>query len=446
MGVGLSQRLALKYRPRRFAEVLGQDPTVRVLTAALQTSRLPSAVLLTGIRGCGKTTLARIVAKSLNCEHLQGVEPCLECPSCKSIDAGTFSWVREIDAASYRGIDDVRKLMDVLQYAPPPGSRFVLIMDECHQLTDAASQALLKSLEEPQPWAYFVLCTTEPESLLDTIRSRCMKFYLRTIGTKELGQIVTSIVGREGVEIEASALYAICSNAGGSIRDALTLVEPALLTGTKVVTEQDVQSVCSLVNIDSVADLMDCVAVQDVAGVIRQVGQLLRSGSDPQEIFSAIGRYWHDLALIVNDCLSLVEYSDRIKVRMLDQTQQLGRTHTMFLLQFWSERSRSKVSDWTLTAYLLTLCEILKSGRRVLEEHAEVESMLRRFVAGHEDRVQLEWDEKSGLWSLKGKEKLINVVVTRLEAVSDYYITVSDVRRLGSFSKLTSEIKKKTDK
>ncbi|BAU23855.1 DNA polymerase III subunit gamma/tau [Caldimicrobium thiodismutans] len=224
--------LARKYRPRRFSEVVGQSHVVKTLRNALRLGKLTHALLFSGIKGTGKTTIARIVAKALNCLNLQdGFEPCNECLNCQEINKGIFVDVLEIDAASNRGIDQVRELIETLKYAPARGRAKVYIIDEAHMLTKEAANALLKSLEEPPSHVYFILATTEPNRLPPTILSRCQRYDFRRLDLRTMVQFLKSISERESYAIESSALELIAKEAQGSMRDALSLLDQAMAYG-----------------------------------------------------------------------------------------------------------------------------------------------------------------------------------------------------------------------
>ncbi len=231
--------LARRYRPKSFKEVIGQNHVVKTLTNALKQQKLPHALLFSGIKGTGKTTVARIVAKALNCKNLiDGYEPCNECINCLEINKGIFVDVIEIDAASNRGIDQIRELIENLKFAPAKGKAKVYIIDEAHMLTKEASNAFLKSLEEPPSHVYFILATTEPNKLLPTILSRCQRHEFRRIDFSLIMKYLKEVCKKENYQIEDEALELIAKEAQGSLRDALSLLDQAIAYGTK--TKEDV--------------------------------------------------------------------------------------------------------------------------------------------------------------------------------------------------------------
>uniref|UniRef100_A0A7V5XG08 DNA polymerase III subunit gamma/tau n=1 Tax=Thermodesulfobacterium geofontis TaxID=1295609 RepID=A0A7V5XG08_9BACT len=233
--------LARRYRPQSFKEVIGQNHVIRTLTNALKHQKLSHALLFSGIKGTGKTTVARIIAKALNCQNLvNNYEPCNECSNCLEISKGIFVDVIEIDAASNRGIDQIRELIENLKFAPAKGKVKVYIIDEAHMLTREASNALLKSLEEPPSHVYFILATTEPNKLLPTILSRCQRYDFRRLEQPLIVKYLKEVCEKENYQIEEEALELIAKEAQGSLRDALSLLDQAMAYGTK--TKEDVIS------------------------------------------------------------------------------------------------------------------------------------------------------------------------------------------------------------
>ena len=231
--------LARKYRPQKFSEVVGQSAVVKTIVNALKRNKLSHALLFAGIKGTGKTTLARIVAKALNCQNInpEDYEPCNQCQSCVEIMRGIHVDVLEIDAASNRGIDQIREIIDALKYAPAKGKAKVYIIDEAHMLTKEASNALLKSLEEPPSHVYFILATTEPNRLPPTILSRCQRYEFRRLDFKLIFNHLQRICELENYQIDQPALELIAREAQGSLRDALSLLDQAMAYGVR--TKED---------------------------------------------------------------------------------------------------------------------------------------------------------------------------------------------------------------
>jgi DNA polymerase-3 subunit gamma/tau len=221
------QVIARKWRPQTFSDLVGQSHVTSTLANAIKNNRVAHAYIFSGARGVGKTTAARILAKAMNCAKGPTAEPCGECDSCKEIAAGTSLDVIEIDAASNRGIDQIRELREMVRYAPAASRSKVVLLDEAHMLTSEASNALLKTLEEPPDRVIFVMATTEPENLADTIRSRSQHFHFRALTFAEITGRLEEIAKKEDLKIEPGAVAVIARMAEGSLRDALSLLEQA---------------------------------------------------------------------------------------------------------------------------------------------------------------------------------------------------------------------------
>ena len=236
------QVLARKWRPRFFREMVGQEHVLQALINALDHDRLHHAYLFTGTRGVGKTTIARILAKCLNCETGVSSEPCGQCSACQEISEGRFIDLIEVDAASNTGVDDVREIIENAQYRPTRGRYKVYIIDEVHMLSKNAFNALLKTLEEPPEHVKFLLATTDPQKLPATILSRCLQFHLKNMSPERIVGHLQNILKQEMVEFEEPALWALARSAEGSMRDALSLTDQAIAFGSGKVLEQEVRT------------------------------------------------------------------------------------------------------------------------------------------------------------------------------------------------------------
>ena len=275
------QPLALKYRPARFQDMLGQDAVAKALANAILLGREPRAVLFTGVRGVGKTTVARLYAKALNCpSRLDGAEPCNACDSCLAIMAGRHEDVLEIDGASNTGVNDVRALQETVEYVPQRSRFKVYIIDEVHMLSTAAFNALLKTLEEPPRHVVFVFATTELEKVPATILSRCQAFYLKKLPVSLIRERLTHIMSAEGLEFEDKALTVIAREGHGSMRDALTLLDQAISLGQGAVTLAGLGPVVSRLSSSPYLDLLDAMVQRNAGQAMATIDQLDQNGAE----------------------------------------------------------------------------------------------------------------------------------------------------------------------
>ena len=268
------QVLARKWRPKTFADLVGQEHVVKALRNALEKGRLHHAYLLTGTRGVGKTTIARILAKSLNCEHPEEGEPCGQCQSCRDIDTGRFVDLLEIDAASNTGIDNIREVLENAQYAPTAGKYKVYIIDEVHMLSKSAFNAMLKTLEEPPEHVKFILATTDPHKVPVTVLSRCLQFVLRNMTAQQVADHLAHVLDSEKIPYELPALALLGRAAAGSMRDALSLLDQAIAMGSGKVAEQDVRQMIGAVDKRYLYELLQSIAGQNGAALMNQAREM----------------------------------------------------------------------------------------------------------------------------------------------------------------------------
>ena len=268
------QVLARKWRPKTFADLVGQEHVVKALRNALEKGRLHHAYLLTGTRGVGKTTIARILAKSLNCEHPKEGEPCGQCQSCRDIDTGRFVDLLEIDAASNTGIDNIREVLENAQYAPTAGKYKVYIIDEVHMLSKSAFNAMLKTLEEPPEHVKFILATTDPHKVPVTVLSRCLQFVLRNMTAQQVADHLAHVLDSEQIPYETPALALLGRAAAGSMRDALSLLDQAIAMGSGKVAEQDVRQMIGAVDKRYLYELLQSIADQNGAALMNQAREM----------------------------------------------------------------------------------------------------------------------------------------------------------------------------
>jgi len=290
--------LARKWRPRSFDELVGQDHVRRALTNALDSGRIHHAFLFTGTRGVGKTTIARIFAKSLNCERGVSSQPCGECGACRDIDAGRFVDLLEVDAASRTKVDDTRELLDNVQYAPARGRYKVYLIDEVHMLSTHSFNALLKTLEEPPPHVKFLLATTDPQKLPVTVLSRCLQFHLRRLPLAQIQERLAAIAQAEQVEFEPAALRAIARAAEGSMRDALSLLDQVLAFGGGRAVENEVRALLGTLDRRHVEGILEALAAQDGAALMGCVAELDERAPDYDQALGELAAAIQRMALL----------------------------------------------------------------------------------------------------------------------------------------------------
>ena len=341
--------LAALYRPQTFAEVVGQDMVKSILSRAAREDRVAPAYLLSGTRGVGKTTIARIFAKALNCEHAPTGEPCNQCEACRRITQGNFVDVVEIDGASNRGIDDIRRLRDAVGYAPLEGRYKVFIIDEAHMLTKEAFNALLKTLEEPPAHVTFIMATTEQHKFPVTIVSRCQHFVFRQIPEATLEAHICDVLQKEGRPFEKEAAHLIARRAAGSVRDSMSLLGQVLALGCapdEPLTAAQTREVLGLAGQEVMDRLLDTLAGQDAAAITVLVRELLAQGADMGFFLRELGSLWRNLFLI--------RQAGREAARELDMPESE------------QERLFSMASRFTLTYIHAAWQMTLDSQRRIL--------------------------------------------------------------------------------
>ena len=292
------QVLARKWRPRKFAELVGQEHVVRALTNALDSGRMHHAYLFTGTRGVGKTTIARIFAKSLNCERGESADPCGECAVCTAVDAGRFVDLLEIDAASNTGVDDVREVIENAQYAPARGRFKVYLVDEVHMLSKPAFNALLKTLEEPPPHVKFLLATTDPQKLPVTVLSRCLRFNLKRLLPEQIAGQMHHILGAEHIEYEEAAIAELARAADGSLRDGLSLLDQAIAYGGGSLKASEVRTMLGSVERGQVLGLLNALAAGDGQALMAECARIASFSPDFGSVLDDLAAALHRIQLI----------------------------------------------------------------------------------------------------------------------------------------------------
>ena len=291
-----------KYRPQSLETLVGQEHIKKTLTSAIELGKISHAYLLTGPRGTGKTSTARILAKSLNCKNGPTIHPCGECESCKDITNSIPIDVIEIDAASNRKVEDTQNLLEKIQYVPVNGKYKIYIIDEVHMLTNHAFNALLKTLEEPPENVIFILATTEVHKVLDTIKSRCQRFDFRRITTDDIVKHLRYISDQEGINITNDALFAIAKNSAGGMRDSISLLDQLSILGiSKEITTDDVNSILGRISFDILKKLSSRIIESKPSEAIEILNEIYNSGNEPLQILTNLCEYFKNL-LIVKTC------------------------------------------------------------------------------------------------------------------------------------------------
>jgi DNA polymerase-3 subunit gamma/tau len=292
------QVLARKWRPRIFAEMAGQQHVLQALINALDNDRLHHAYLFTGTRGVGKTTIARILSKCLNCEVGVSSVPCGECTSCKEINDGRFIDLIEVDAASRTGVDDMRDLLDNVQYTPARGRYKIYLIDEVHMLSKSSFAALLKTLEEPPPHVKFLFATTDPQKLPITVLSRCLQFNLKNLSPERITEHLQFVLGEEKVPFEESGLWSLARAADGSMRDALSLTDQAIGHGGGKINEADVSAMLGTIERSYVIDICKALSSGSGSEVLSAIARMAEQAPDYDAALADVLSVWHQVAIV----------------------------------------------------------------------------------------------------------------------------------------------------
>jgi len=371
--------LARKWRPFVWEDMLGQEHVTSTLKNAIRNERLAHAYLFTGPRGVGKTTAARILAKSLNCEKGISVVPCNKCSNCKEISDGINTDVYEIDGASNRGINEIRSLREKIKYMPSGARYKIYIIDEVHMLTKEAFNALLKTLEEPPEHVIFIFATTEPHKVPTTIISRCQRFDFRRISTKEIMKSLRTICKAENIKIDDEAIQLISMKADGSLRDSQSILDQMISYTEGTITGEDVIKALGLIEQEVFFQLTDIVHNKDLKKGIQLVEDIVSKGYDVEEFLSGLEDHLRNLLFVVSTKnTELLQTSETYKKRYLTQTEKFEEGDVLRLIKIISD-ARIKLKRGVQPRFQLelTVIKMIKMDKTVTVEDliAQVKEM-----------------------------------------------------------------------
>src|SRR5687767_11861382 len=358
--------LARKWRPRNFGELAGQEHVMRALTNALVTGRVHHAFLFTGTRGVGKTTIARILAKSLNCETGVTPTPCGKCSACREIDEGRFVDLIEVDAASRTKVDDTRELLDNVQYAPARGRYKVYLIDEVHMLSTHSFNALLKTLEEPPEHVKFILATTDPQRLPVTVLSRCLQFNLKPQSPPVVAAHLKRVLEAEGVPFEEPALLQLGKAAAGSLRDSLSLLDQAIAHGAGRVTSAQVGEMLGSLGGDLIWPLLDRIAAADGKGAIAEAERISARSVSYESALDELAAILHRVALAHAGVEPASDDADSARLTEMAGRLDAGTVQVMYQIALLGRRDLALAPDeyagFTMT--VLRMISFVQPGDR----------------------------------------------------------------------------------
>lgn len=374
--------LARKYRPKTFDEVIGQETIATTLKNAVSSGRVAHAYLFTGPRGVGKTSMARILAKALNCVKGPTTEPCNKCEICNHVDAGDDVDVVEIDAASNRGIDDIRSLRENARYTPARARHKIYVIDEVHMLTKEAFNSLLKTLEEPPPHVKFIFATTEPQKVLDTIKSRCQRFDFHRIPTAQIAKHLESLCKQEKIKTDDGVLDAIARGSHGGMRDAeSTLDQLASLTQGKI-TAQDFEELTGAISQDVLIKIAEAAASNNPAAAIELLNKVFAKGAAEDEFIGQLIDLWRDLLItkIAGEDNGLVDRGETERKALAGIAPKFTKDALIYLVQMFSD-TKQKIKDSSQSRIVIEMSLIKAAEVHDLRPLEEILRELRQIEA-----------------------------------------------------------------
>lgn len=375
-----------KYRPQTFKDLIGQENIVKALSNAINLNKISHAYLLCGPRGTGKTTTARIIAKSLNCAKGPTLEPCGECPSCKDITNSTPIDVIEIDAASNRKVEDARNILEKIQFVPVNGRFKIYIIDEVHMLTTEAFNTLLKTLEEPPENVIFILATTEPHKVLDTIISRCQRFDFRRITTEDIVARLQYICEQENISITQDALYTIARSSAGGMRDSLALLDQiSVLDADKEISSDDVNEMLGRLSFETLFDLSNSILESQTQNAIELLDKVYNKGNEPFQIITNLIQFFRNM-LVVKNCTDrkiaaeLTQLSEAHILKLREQSENIEPEQMLYTIERLSYYSK-EIKETTNRYLWLELCIIELSSNVKYSSYAQLLERIERLEA-----------------------------------------------------------------